>query len=70
VQKSYEKLLAYIDAIEKTNAELVNTQKKCVELLIRFKDMVPNPEGWQEMLDLFQETIKIGERTVEEKTLH
>ena len=65
-----QKLFEYIAALENTNEEFVKTLKKCVEVLTEFKSSVPNPEGWQEMLDVFQETIKVGERIVGEKTLH
>ncbi len=65
-----QELFEYIAALENANEELVNTLKKCVEVLTQFKSSVPNPEGWQEMLDIFQKTIKAGERIVGEKTLH
>ncbi len=65
-----QKLFEYIALLEHTNKELVETLKKCVALLTQFKSSVPDPEGWQEMLDVFQETIKVGERVVGEKTLH
>ena len=65
-----QKLFNYIALLENTNKELVKTLKKCVEVLTEFKSSVPNPEGWQEMLDVFKETIKAGERIVGEKTLH
>jgi hypothetical protein len=41
-----------------------------VEILTEFKDDVPDLDGWQEMLDLFENTIKVGERVVEDKKLH
>jgi hypothetical protein len=65
-----QELFEYIALLENTNEELVKTLKKCVEVLTKFKSSVPNPEGWQEMLDIFQETIKVGERIVGGKTLH
>jgi hypothetical protein len=65
-----KKLFEYIALLEKTSEELVNTLKKCVELLTQFKSSVPDPQGWQEMLNVFEETIKVGERIVGEKTLH
>ena len=66
-----KKLFEYILLLENTNQELVKTLKKCVELLAQFKSSVPDPKGWQEMLDVFQETIKVGERIVGKKpTLH
>ena len=66
-----KKLFEYIVLLENTNQELVKTLKKCVELLAHFKSSVPDPKGWQEMLDVFQETIKVGKRIVGKKpTLH
>ncbi len=66
-----KKLFEYIVLLENTNQELVKTLKKCVELLTEFKSSVPDPKGWQEMLDVFQETIKVGKRIVGKKpTLH
>ncbi len=66
-----QKIFNYITLLESTNEELVNTLKKCVELLGQFKSSVPDPKGWQEMLDVFQETIKVGKRIVGKKpTLH
>jgi hypothetical protein len=64
------KIFNYITALENTNEELLNALKKCVEVLTHFKPHVPDQQGYQEMLDLFHETIKVGERTVEEKTYH
>ena len=65
-----QKIFNYIAALENTNEELLNSLKKCVEVLTQFKSWVPDPYGFQEMLNLFHETIKMGERTIEEKTLH
>jgi hypothetical protein len=41
-----------------------------VRLLSQFKSSVQNPEEWQQMLDTFQETIAVSEKTVEQKTIH
>lgn len=66
-----QELFDYIATLEDTNEELVKTLKKCVQLLTEFKPSVPDPKGWQEMLDVFQETIKVGKRIVGKKpTLH
>jgi mannose-6-phosphate isomerase class I len=66
-----EKIFTYIATLEKTNEELLNTLKKCVELLTKFTPSVPDRHGWQDMLNTFQETIKVGERIVVRKsTLH
>jgi len=69
-EESNQKLFNYISLLEKTNEELVKTLKKCVELLTEFKSSVPDPQSWQEMLDVFQEAIKVGERIVGGKTVH
>lgn len=69
-EESNQKLFNYISLLEKTNEELVKTLKKCVELLTEFKSSVPDPQSWQEMLDVFQEAIKVGERIVGRKTVH
>ncbi|UCF55945.1 MAG: hypothetical protein JSW15_07460 [Deltaproteobacteria bacterium] len=50
--------------LEDTNKELVKTLKKSVELLTQVKPSVPDPQGWRKMLDVFKETIKVGERVV------
>jgi len=63
-----KKLFDHITLLEDTNKELVKTLKKSVELLTQFKPSVPDPQAWQEMLDVFQETTKVGERIVGEKT--
>lgn len=60
-QDQTEKVLNYIAALEDVNDQLLSSLKKCVEIMTQFKDWVPDPSGWQEMLDLFEETIKSGE---------
>ena len=65
-----QKLFEYIALLEKPNEEDVKTLKRCVELLTQFKSSVPDPQKWQQMLDAFQETIRVAESTVEKKTIH
>ena len=65
-----QKIFNYITALEDTNEELLNALKKCVEVWTQFKPWVPDPYGYHEMLNLFHETIKVGERTIEEKIYH
>jgi len=38
-----------------------------VELLTQFRLSVPNPQDRQEMLDVFQKAIEVGERVVEDR---
>ena len=66
-----QKLFEYISLLENVNEQLVNTLKRCIELLTEFTPSVPDPDGWQDMLNTFRETIKVGERIVGKKpTLH
>ena len=60
----------YIALLEKLNEEDVKTLKRCVELLTQFKSSVPDRQKWQQMLDAFQETIRVAESTVEKKIIH
>jgi glutaminase len=63
-----QKVFNYITTLEDTNEELLKTLKYSVAVLTQIKPSAPNPQRWQEMLDTFQETIKVGERIVGEKT--
>ena len=65
-----QKTFDYIALLEKPNEKDVKTLKRCVELLTQFKSSVPDPHKWQQMLDAFQETIRVAESTVEKKTIH
>ncbi|MBN1850686.1 MAG: hypothetical protein JW932_19100 [Deltaproteobacteria bacterium] len=65
-----QKIFNYIALLKKTNDELVNTLKECVKLLDQFIESVPDPEGWRNLMEVFKETIQIGERMTVEKTLH
>ncbi len=67
-QDQTEKVFNYIAALEDVNEQLVKSLEKCVKLLAQFHDSVPDPEGWQTMLDNFDEIIRVGEKTIEEKT--
>ena len=63
-----QKISHYISTLEDTNEELLKTLKYSVKVLKAIKPSAPNPQRWQEMLDTFNETIKVGERIVGEKT--
>jgi len=69
-QGQQQKMLEYIDALEKTNKQLVISLKMCVELLSNFQQEVPDQQGWQNMLKEFEKIITAGEKIVEKKTLH
>jgi len=64
-----QKVLDYVEALEKTIKELVNTLNKCVEIMTGLTPSVPDVQQWQEMLDALEETIKTAERTLKKKTM-
>ena len=63
-----QKIFKYIAKLKDTNEELLKSLKYSVAVLKEIKPSTPNPQKWQEMLDTFNETIKVGERIVGEKT--
>ena len=65
-----KRLFEYIAFLEKTNDELVVTLKHCSKILEEVKILVPDPQGWQQLLDELQRAIKAGERTVDKSILH
>ena len=65
-----EKMWAYVAALESINHSLLNALSQCVRVMATLKDTVPDPEGWQNMLDTFEDLIKAGEETSLKKTLH
>lgn len=65
-----QKVFNYIATLEDFNKELLKSLKYSVKVLTAIKPSTPNPKRWQEMLDTFQETIKVGERIVEDKIVH
>ena len=62
-----QKLSKYIATLEDINEEFLKSLKYSVKVLKEIKAQVPNPKRWQEMLDTFDKTIKVGERIVREK---
>lgn len=70
METTNDKTFEYIALLEKTNDELLNTLKQYVKLLASFEDMVPDPNGWQDLMELFNRTIEAGERLVGEERIH
>jgi len=60
-------LLKRIATLEEINGQLATDLKSCVGLLKVFKEAVPNPEEWQDMLDTFESNLKAVETVQEEK---
>ena len=68
-----EKLFEYIAFLESTNDSLLFTLRQCVFLLSQYIEISSNPKGLEEIIDSMNETnetISIGERVVNKKTLH
>ena len=65
-----DKLWDYIDAIEKINTELTGALRQCIKLLEQFTNSVPNPAGWEELLDEFRDLLDTAVGTNHGKTLH
>ena len=65
-----DKIFNYIALLEETNGRLLNSLEKTVRLLAQFKQAVPDPEGWQDMLDQFNQVIALGQRIAPNKTQH
>jgi len=66
--KLNQKVFDYITTLENTNEVLIKTLKYCVAILTEIKPSAHNPKEWQQMLNRFQETIKLGEKIISEKT--
>ena len=69
-QDQQQKMLEYIDALEKTNKQLVISLKLCVELLNTMQPDILDQQKWQSMLKEFEKIITVGEKIVEKKTFH
>ncbi len=69
-QDQQQKMLEYIDALEKTNKQLVISLKLCVELLSTMQTDIPDQQKWQSMLKEFKKIITVGEKIVEKKAYH
>jgi hypothetical protein len=70
LSKKKNTVLEYIAALEGVNDRLVTTLRFCIKLLTKFKSQVPDPEGWQDMLNTFELTLHTAETACEPKTFH
>ena len=68
--KLNQRVYDYITTLEKTNEVLIKTLKYCVAILTEIKPSDQDPKEWQQMLNRFQETIKLGEKIISKKTPH
>ena len=63
-----QKVYDYITTLENTNEVLIKTLKYCIAILAEIKPSAQDLEEWQKMLNRLQETIKLGENIISEKT--
>ncbi len=64
-----QKMMNYIDALEKTIDQLVFALKSCVELIGHLKPIEPDEEKWKSMLDDLEAIIRVGESIAEQNPL-
>jgi hypothetical protein len=64
-----QKMMNYIDALEKTIDQLVFALKSCVELIGHLKPIEPDEEKWRSMLDDLEGIIRVGERITDQNPL-
>ena len=61
-------LIRYVTNLEEINSQLATDLKSCVGLLKVFKEAVPNPEEWEDMLDTLESNLQVAE-TVQGKKM-
>ena len=64
-----QKMLNYIDALEKTIDQLVFSLKSCVELISHLKPIEPDEEKWKSVMSDLEGIIRVGERIAEQNPL-
>ena len=64
------KLLAYLEALEGVNLELLASLKKCLKLLSQLRRPGFNRSEWENMLEDIERIIQAGEKVYEGKVVH
>lgn len=60
------RLLQYINRLEQTNVILLEGLKQCHTLLSSIAEIVPDPYGWQNLLQEFEAMIQVAEKEKKE----
>ncbi len=60
-------LLKRVVLLEDINGQLVTGLKSCIEILKEFKDAVPNPDQWQDLLNTLKSNLQAAEAAREHK---
>ena len=67
----YEKALwEYIKTLETENKELITALTQCIKLLEQFREHVPDPNGGEDMLELFRDTLEACGKVKLERSVH
>ena len=61
-----QKMMNYVDALEKTIDQLVFALKSCVELIGHLKPIEPDEDKWKSMLEDLEGIIRVGERITDQ----
>jgi hypothetical protein len=65
-----ERIVAYVEALEEVNEQLLATLKKCLQMLAHFSPPLEDQDKWQGILDDFEGILKSSERIKMERVLH
>ncbi len=65
-----QRMWDYVATLEAANNSLVDTLRESVKVLEQFTESVPDPDSWDDLIELFKQTLEAGERTVQEKIVH
>ena len=68
--KYEDALWSYIETIETVNQSMLEVLRGCVKEMTAVKKFVPDPIGWQEVLDLLNDTIDECEKLSWNRKLH
>lgn len=69
-EKEKQQMFDYVAELGKTYDDLINSLRLCVELLVSFKPLMPDPVAWQEMVHMLEQKIVVGERMKKKRWVH
>ena len=69
-EKEKQQMFDYMAELGKTYDDLINSLRLCMELLVSFKPLMPDPVAWQEMVDMLEQKIVVGERVKKKRWFH
>lgn len=69
-EKEKQEMFDYMAELGKTFDDLINSLRLCVDLLVSFKPLMPDANAWQEMVDMLEQKISLGERVKQKRWVH